>query len=197
MKNEIKKIIWQGSTQLAPVPAVLIGCGGSCGYKNNLITVAWAGIVNSDKPMMSISVRKERYSYNIINETKEFTCNIPTAALAEKVDYCGVVSGRKVDKFKETKLTAVVGSQVKSPIVAECPLSLECKILDDSHIIHLGSHDLFLAEIVAVQVSEDFITENNKLDLDKENLLAYCHGAYYNLGEKIGTFGFSVKKNKN
>ena len=196
MKNEIKKIIWQGSTQLAPVPAVLIGCGGSCGYKNNLITVAWAGIVNSDKPMMSISVRKGRYSYNIIKETKEFSCNIPTAALAEKVDYCGVVSGRKVDKFKETKLTPIAGSQIKSPIVAECPLSLECKILDDSHIIHLGSHDLFLAEIVAVQVSEDFITEDNKLDLDKENLLAYCHGAYYNLGEKIGTFGFSVKKKK-
>ncbi|MBQ9788037.1 MAG: flavin reductase family protein [Lentisphaeria bacterium] len=191
MDKEVKKVVWQGSTQLAPVPAVLIGCGGSCGYKNNLITVAWAGIINSDKPMMSISIRRERYSYNIIKETKEFSCNLPTAAMAAKVDYCGVVSGRKVDKFKETGLTALAGNSIKSPIVEECPLSLECQVFD---VIPLGSHDLFLAEITAIQVSEDFISENNKLDLDKENLLAYCHGSYYNLGEKIGSFGFSVKK---
>lgn len=187
----IKKVIWSGSTQLAPIPAVLIGCGGSMGYKNNLITIAWAGIICSDRPMMSISIRKERYSYNIIAETKEFTCNIPNAKLAREVDYCGVVSGRKVDKFAETGLNYRTGSVVKSPIVDECPLSLECKV---TQIIELGSHDLFLAEIVAVQVSEEYINSDNKLDLGRDGLLAYCHGAYYNLGDKIGSFGFSVKK---
>lgn len=187
----IQKISWAPSTQLAPVPAVLLGCGNSKGYGANLITVAWCGIINSDPAMLSVSIRKERYSHAIISETGEFSCNIPLPSLARAVDYCGVVSGRKIDKFKACDLTALDGEKISAPTVAECPLTLECKVVD---VKELGSHDLFLSEIVNVRVSADFIDEKGHFDLAKEGLLAYCHGGYYNIGEKLGTFGFSVKK---
>ncbi len=187
----IQKISWAPSTQLAPVPAVLLGCGNSKGYGANLITVAWCGIINSDPAMLSVSIRKERYSHIIISETGEFSCNIPISSLAHAVDYCGVVSGRKIDKFKACDLTELEGEKISAPTVAECPLTLECKVVD---VKELGSHDLFLAEIVNVRVSADFIDEKGHFDLAKEGLLAYCHGGYYNIGEKLGTFGFSVKK---
>ena len=187
----IKKISWAPSTQLAPVPAVLLGCGNAKGYSANLITVAWCGIINSDPPMLSVSIRKERYSHAIISETGEFSCNIPSKSLAAAVDYCGVVSGRKTDKFKACDLTALDGEKISAPTVAECPLTLECKVVE---IKELGSHDLFLANIVNIRVSEDFLDEKGHFDLARDGLLAYCHGAYYNIGEKLGTFGFSVKK---
>lgn len=187
----MKKLIWPGSTQLAPVPAVLVGTGGN-GFANNLITIAWVGIVCSDPAMLSISVRPERFSYKALVETGEFSVNIPLASQAAVVDWCGVKSGRDVDKFAEQNLTALPGSQIQSPLVAECPLNLECKVKE---IIHLGSHDMFLAEIAAVQVSEDFIAESGRLDLERNGgVLGYAHGHYFNLGKCIGHFGFSVRK---
>lgn len=186
-----QKISWAPSTQLAPVPAVMLGCGNSKGYSANIITVAWCGIINSDPPMLSVSIRKERYSHAIISETGEFSCNVPIPALARAVDYCGVVSGRKVDKFKVCGLTALDGEKISAPAIAECPLTLECKV---DRVIELGSHDLFLAHIVNVRVSAEFIDEKGHFDFAAKGLLAYCHGAYYNIGEKLGTFGFSVKK---
>lgn len=187
----MKKVIWPGSTQLAPVPAVLVGTGGD-GFKNNLITIAWAGIVCSTPPMLSVSVRPERYSYEAMTALRDFTVNVPLASQARIVDWCGVVSGRDHDKFAEQNLTAQRGSQVAAPLVLECPLNLECKVKD---IIKLGSHDMFLAEIVAVQVSEDFIDKSGRLDLEHSGgVLGYAHGHYFNLGDCIGHFGFSVRK---
>lgn len=185
------KLIWPGSTQLAPVPAVLVGTGGG-NFADNLITVAWAGIVCSAPPMLSISVRPERFSYQPLTETREFTVNVPLASQAEIVDWCGVVSGRDHDKFAEKSLTPLRGSQVAAPLVAECPLNLECKVKD---IIKLGSHDMFLAEIVAVQVSEEYLTKTGRLDLERNGgVLGYAHGHYFQLGKCLGHFGFSVRK---
>lgn len=185
------KLIWPGSTQLAPVPAVLVGTGGE-NFADNLITVAWAGIVCSAPPMLSISVRPERFSYQALVETREFTVNVPLASQAAIVDWCGVVSGRDHDKFAEKSLTPLRGSQVAAPLVEECPLNLECKVRE---IIKLGSHDLFLAEIVAVQVSEEYLTKTGRLDLEHNGgVLGYAHGHYFQLGKCLGHFGFSVRK---
>lgn len=187
----MKKLIWPGSTQLAPVPAVLVGTGGG-GFANNLITVAWVGIICSDPAMLSISVRPERHSYAALIQTRQFTVNVPLASQAKIVDWCGVVSGCDHDKFAEQNLTAVPGSKVDAPLVMECPLNLECQVKD---IIKLGSHDMFIAEIAAVQVSEDFIAESGRLDLERQGgILGYAHGHYFQLGECIGHFGFSVRK---
>jgi len=185
----MKKLIWPGSTQLAPVPVVLVGCGKEGSY--NLITIAWAGTICSKPPMLSISVRPERHSYGLIRESGEFTVNLPTVDLIHATDYCGVVSGKDVDKFKETGLTPLPGSRVAAPLVAECPLGLECKV---TQTIELGSHTLFLAEIVAVQVSEEFVTSEGRLALEKAGLAAYVHGHYFEVGKAIGHFGYSVRK---
>ena len=183
------KEIWPGSTQLAPLPVVLAGCGSEGGY--NLITIAWAGIVCSAPPMVSIAVRPERHSFGLIKQSGEFSINVPTAAMAKKVDWCGVKSGREFNKFKECNWTAVAGSKVKAPIVAECPLALECKVVQT---LDLGAHTLFIAEIVAVQVSKDHLDEKGRFLVEKDNLLCYVHGHYYGLGECLGHFGYSVKK---
>ncbi|MDR0931660.1 MAG: flavin reductase family protein [Victivallales bacterium] len=185
----MKKLIWPGSTQLAPVSAVLVGCGRADTY--NLITVAWAGTICSKPPMLSISIRPERYSYQLILESGEFTVNLPTVEQIRVTDYCGVVSGRDQDKFKATNLTPLPGSQVEAPLVAECPLGLECKV---TQTLELGSHTLFIAEIVAVQVSEKFVNAEGRLELEKAQLTAYVHGHYHALGEAIGHFGYSVRK---
>lgn len=185
------KVIWQGSTQLAPVPAVLVGTGNGNDFKYNLITIAWAGIVSSNPPMLSVSIRPERYSRGLLESTGEFTVNIPTVEMAEAVDYCGMVSGRDVDKFKKCNFTAKRGSKVAAPIVEECPLSLECKL---HHSLKLGSHIMYIGEIVAVQATSSFIDTNGKFDLAGANVLGYAHGNYYALGEEVGKFGFSVKK---
>ena len=175
---------------LYPVPAVMVSCQRP-GEKPNIVTIAWAGTICSDPAMVSISVRPERYSYDIIKETGEFTINLVTEKLAFATDYCGVKSGRDVDKFKETGLTAIPGPVTGCPMVAESPVNLECKVKE---VKALGSHDMFLAEVVAVHVSEDYMEGNGRFCLNQTGLVAYSHGEYFSLGKKLGTFGYSVRK---
>ena len=185
------KTKWKGSALLSPVPAVLVSCGS--GNESNLITIAWTGIVCTQPPKLYISIRPERHSYRIIKESGEFCVNLPTAEMAKAVDWCGVKSGSDFDKFEYTKLTKTDSFAVSCPSVAECPLTLECKV---DRIIPLGSHDMFIADIVAVGAEESIIDEKGRLMLEKANLLAYAHGDYFALGKKIGDFGFSVRKKK-
>ena len=187
----VDKILWRGGTQLAPVPAVLVGCGDRRRWRYNLLTVAWCGTVASDPPQLSISVRKERYSFAPISEMGEFTVNLPNKSMVAALDNCGVVSGRDADKFALHQLTALPGSKVAAPIVAEAPLSLECKVV---HALDLGSHTMFVGEIVAVQVSSDLIDADGKFDVERAKLVAYAHGHYFELGPCLGSFGFSVRK---
>lgn len=183
---------WKPSTLIAPIPPVMVTCGTM--EESNIITIAWTGIVNTIPPMTYISVRKERHSYNIIKESGEFVINLTTKDLVRAADFCGVRSGAKIDKFNEMKLNKAPVSQLNCPCIDESPLNLECKVKD---IIELGSHDMFLAEILAVNVQNDLLDQNGKLRLDKANLAAFAHGEYFELGNRIGTFGFSVKKKKN
>lgn len=175
---------------LYPVPAVMVSCRRP-GEKSNIITVAWAGTVCSSPAMVSISVRKERYSYDILKETGEFVINLVTKELTRAADYCGVRSGRDVDKFQEMKLTELPSKEIAAPGIAESPVSLECRVKE---VIPLGSHDLFLAEVVNVTVEDRYMDENGKFHLNRAGLVAYSHGEYYQLGEKVGTFGYSVRK---
>ena len=186
-----RKLIWPGGTQLAPVPAVLVGCGDGRDFKYNLITVAWAGTLASDPPAVGIGVRPERYSRGLIEATGMFTVNIPDASLARQVDFCGMVSGRDADKFAECGLTAIPGDKVTAPVVSECPISLECRL---RHTLDLGSHLLYVGEVVAVQVEASLVDENGRFDIAKAELLAYAHGGYFALGRELGRFGFSVRK---
>lgn len=183
---------WKPSTLVAPIPPVMVTCGTM--EESNIITIAWTGIVNTIPPMTYISVRKQRHSYNIIKSSGEFVINLTTTDMVRAADFCGVRSGAQIDKFKEMKLTKAPVSQLQCPCIDESPLNLECRVKE---IIPLGSHDMFLAEIVAVNVQKDLLDENGKLRLDKANLAAFAHGEYFELGKRIGTFGFSVKKKKN
>ncbi len=185
----MSKQVWKPGNLLAPVPPVLVSCGNM--EKPNLITIAWAGTINSDPVRVSISVRPERYSHGLITESGEVVINLPTQKILRAVDWCGVKSGRDVDKFKEMGLTAVPGSAVSAPVLAESPVNLECRVFQT---IPLGSHDLFLADVVAVDVDEDLLDEAGRLRLDKAGLAAYVHGTYYALGKQLGTFGYSVRK---
>ncbi len=185
----MSKQVWKPGNLLAPVPPVLVSCGNM--EKPNLITIAWAGTINSDPVRVSISVRPERYSHGLISESGEFVINLPTQKILRAVDWCGVKSGRDVDKFKEMGLTAVPGSAVSAPVLAESPVNLECRVFQT---IPLGSHDLFLADVVAVDVDEELLDEAGRLRLDKAGLAAYVHGTYYALGKQLGTFGYSVRK---
>ena len=187
-----EKLCWPGSAQLAPVLAVLVGCGdGSRRNPFNLITVAWCGMACSDPPQLTIGVRPERFSFGLIRRTGEFTVNLPTKALTADLDYCGVVSGKAVDKFRERGLTPVPGKTVKAPLVGECPLALECRVKE---ALELGSHWLFIADILAVRVDSGLVDEKGKLDMEKAGLITYAHGNYYAVGEELGRFGFSVRK---
>lgn len=177
---------------LYPVPAVMVSCQRP-GEKPNMVTIAWAGTVCSDPAMVSISIRPERHSYDIIKETGEFVINLTTKELTYATDYCGVKSGRDVDKFSQMHLTPTVSQTVKAPGIAESPVNIECKVKD---IIKLGSHDMFLAEVTAVVVDESLLDETGKFHLNDAGLVAYSHGEYFELGEKIGKFGYSVKKKK-
>ncbi len=183
------KVTWKPGTMLAPVPAVMVTCRSE--NKTNIITIGWAGTICSEPPMVSISVRPSRFSYNLIKKSGEFVINIPTKKLAKETDLCGVISGSKYDKFHETGLTPGKSNTVNVPIISECPINLECKVKQE---IALGSHNMFLAEITSVQVTKDFIDSEGKFLTDKANLLGYAHGAYVSLGKQLGTFGFSVKK---
>jgi flavin reductase (DIM6/NTAB) family NADH-FMN oxidoreductase RutF len=168
----------------------MVSCASPEG-KANILTVAWTGTVCSEPPMLSISVRKERYSYDMIRETGEFVVNVPSLRLVKATDHCGVVSGRDVDKFAVAGLTPGPATMVKPPIIMECPINLECVI---RQTLELGSHVMFVAEVVAVQVSEHLVTPSGRLALEKEGIAAYSHGGYYSLGKKIGHFGYSVRK---
>lgn len=185
------KVVWPGGTQLAPVPAVLVGVGDGLSFKYNLVTVAWAGTICSTPPMVSISLRPERYSRGLLESTREFTVNVPSATQAKQVDYCGMVSGRDKDKFRECGFTASAGKFVKAPVVAECPLALECRVTQS---IPLGTHILYLGEVLAVQADERFLNPDGKFDVARADILAYAHGNYFRLGEILGGFGFSVRK---
>lgn len=185
----MNKITWKGSVLLGPIPPVLVSCGTP--EAPNVFTVAWAGIVNTHPPRVSISVRPSRHSYGLIQQSGEFVINLPITALAQAVDWCGVKSGRDVNKFEAMNLTALPASQVGCPLVGESPVNLECKVFQQ---IPLGTHDLFLADVVAVNVSENLLDAAGKLHLERAGLLAYAHGQYYSLGEELGTFGWSVRK---
>lgn len=190
MGNKIK---WKGAALLDPEPCVMVSCGGMGEGEGNIITIGWTGIVNTHPPMTYISVRPTRHSYGIIKETGEFAINLTPASLARQADYCGIYTGKKVDKFKNCGLEKLPASELSCPIIGQSPLTLECRVKE---IIPLGTHDMFLADIVAVDVDEAIVDENGKLHLDRAGLSAYMHGEYYSLGEKLGKFGFSTDKPK-
>ena len=189
----MSKIKWRGGALVAPVPPVMVSCGDM--EHSNIITVAWTGIINTVPPKTYISVRPSRYSYGIIKNSGEFVINLTTAALIKKADFCGVYTGAKIDKFTRCGFTRESASEVSCPLIAESPLALECKVTD---IIELGSHHMFMADIVAVDVDEALVDKNGKLCLERAGLAAFAHGEYFELGRKIGYFGFSAdKKRKN
>lgn len=192
-KIQYTKQRWKEGNLIYPLPALMVSCGNKLkGY--NIITVSWGGTVCTNPPMCSISIRPERYSYDIIKKSGEFVVNLSTARLAKATDWCGVKSGRDINKFEALDLTPMKASKIDAPLIMESPVNLECKV---KQIIPLGSHDLFLSEILAVNVNTDLIDpKTEKLMLYKAGLIHYSHGFYYRQGEKIGQFGFSVKKKK-
>lgn len=186
------KELWKPGNMLYPLPVVMVSMADKNG-KTNIITIAWAGTVCTNPPMVSISVRPERYSYPILKETGEFVINLTTKELAFATDYCGVKSGRDVDKFKEMKLTPLKAKEVKAPLIQESPVNLECRVRE---ILPLGSHHMFLADVAAVHADEKYMDEKHKFHLEKAEPIVYSHGAYLACGEQIGTFGYSVKKKR-
>ncbi len=187
-----EKRSWPAGTLLGPVPVVMVSCQGRDGPPN-IITVAWAGTLCSNPPMLGISITPARHSHKLISETGEFVVNMPSRYEAFATDLCGVISGRDHDKFVRAGLTAAPAEHVKPPIIAECPLNIECRV---KQALPLGSHTLFIAEIVGVQVSKRLISAENHLSIEKAGLIAFAHGTYFELGKAIGTFGFSVKKDE-
>lgn len=186
------KELFKGSVVLNPVPAVVITSRNKDGI-NNAFTVAWTGTICTNPPMLSISIRPERLSYEYIKETMEFTVNLPNTFQVRETDYCGVISGRDVDKIKHLGLTAKPGEHVNSPYLEEFPINIECKV---KQIIPLGTHDLFLAEVVGSHINKNIIDEKGKIHFEWANLINYCHGEYFPMSKKpIGQFGFSVAKN--
>ena len=186
----MSKEYWKPGNMLYPVPAVMVSCGRE-GETPNIITVAWAGTICSDPAMVSISVRKERFSHSIIRDTGEFVINLVNKRLVRATDYCGVKSGRDVDKFKELGLHISPASEVSAPLLDESPVNIECRV---TQVLRLGTHDMFVAKVVSVHADEKYMDENGKFSLEKADPIAYSHGTYYTLGEKLGTFGYSVKK---
>ncbi len=187
------KVKWKAGTMIYPLPAVMVSCGDSP-ENYNIITISWTGTINTDPAMCYISVRPSRYSYHIIKETKAFVINLTTKDLAKQTDWCGVKSGKDFDKFKEMNLTPEKADHVNAPMIAECPISIECEVTE---IMPLGSHDMFIAKVIAVHAEERLIDHSTgALDLRQTNPLTYIHGNYYEPGNKIGRFGFSVKKKK-
>ena len=187
----MSKLIWKPGNLIAPVPAAMVSCGTM--EKPNIITIAWTGNVSSSPAKVSISVRPERYSYGLIKESGEFVLNLTTAALVRAADFCGVRSGREVDKFAQLGLTPLPAREVACPLVGESPVNLECRVCD---VIPLGSHDLFLADVLAVHVEEELVDDHGRLRMDQCHLAAYAHGEYFALGKKVGSFGFSVRKKR-
>ncbi len=188
----MEKELFKPGNMLYPIPAVMISCADE-EHKPNIITVAWAGTICSDPPMVSVSIRKERYSYDIIKASGEFVINLVTKDLVYQADYCGVKSGRDIDKFAKTKLTPVKAQIVSAPLIGESPVNIECKV---NQILPLGSHDMFLAEVVGVDVDKKYMDQSGRFHLNQTDLIAYSHGEYYSLGKLLGRFGYSVKKKK-
>ncbi|MGN0161926.1 MAG: flavin reductase family protein [Lachnospiraceae bacterium] len=186
----MSKEYWKAGNMLYPLPVVMVS-SQRAGEKPNIVTVAWAGTICSSPAMVSISVRPERYSYNIIKETGEFVINLVNKDLVYATDYCGVRSGKDVDKFREMNLTPLPSKYVSAPGIAESPVNIECKVKD---IVPLGSHDMFIAEVLGVTVDNQYMDPNGKFDMNRSGLVTYSHGEYFELGQKLGTFGFSVKK---
>ncbi len=187
----MSKKVWKPGTFIYPIPAVLVSSGDM--EKSNILTVAWTGIINTNPATVYISVRPERYSYNLIKEFGEFAINLTTEKLAYATDWCGVRSGSKYDKFKEMKLTKEKANFIKAPLIKESPVSIECKVIDEKNY---GSHTMFIAEVLSIDADEKYMDENGAFDISKCDLIAYANGGYYKLGKKIGKFGFSVEKKK-
>lgn len=184
------KQTWKAGNMLYPLPAVMVSVADKQG-NSNIITVAWTGTVCTNPPMVSISVRPERHSYHMIEETGEFVINLTTEKLAYATDYCGVRSGRDIDKFKEMKLTREKAEFVKAPLIKESPVNIECRVVKKEE---LGSHHMFLAEVLAVHVDEEYMDEKNRFALEKTKPIVYVHGEYFSLGRLLGNFGYSVRK---
>ena len=185
------KVIWKAGTFIYPIPAVMVSCGDM--KKSNIITVAWTGILNTNPATVYISVRPTRYSYNLIKESKEFVINLTTEKLVKATDWCGVITGAKFDKFKEMNLHKEKAKYVQCPLIKESPVSIECKVKE---IKELGSHHVFIAEVLSIDADEKYIDSKGAFDISKCNLIAYANGGYYILGKKVGKFGFSVMKKK-
>ena len=192
LKMSEKKQYWKGGNMLYPLPAVMVSCQRP-GERANIITVAWTGTVCTNPPMVYISVRPNRYSYDIIRETKEFVINLTNEKLVKAVDYCGVVSGRDVDKFERMHLTQERSLEVSAPSILESPVNIECQVTE---VKELGSHHMFLANVVKVHVKEDLLDEKGRFMLERAGLIHYSHGSYLSQGQELGSFGYSVRKNK-
>ena len=190
-KTLFTKEQWKGSVITSPLPPTLVTC--AYGGKENVFTVAWTGILNTQPPITYISVRPERFSYELIRQSGEFVINLPTEELVRAVDYCGVKSARNTDKFNDCGLITEQASEVNVPVLSQCPVNIECKVRES---VSLGTHDMFIADIVALDVAKELIDKNGRLELDKAGLIAYAHGEYFSLGKKLGSFGFSVRKKK-
>ena len=186
----MNKVMKKPSTDLLPVPNVLVTSLLE-GYDPNIITIAWTGILNSEPPMLYISLNPVRHSHKLIKESGEFVINIPSVSQVEVVDYCGLVSGRDVNKFLETGLTPYSATYVKAPLIAECPVNLECNV---KNVIFLGSHDVFISEILAIHYNEDVLDSHARPDIDKIQPFGYCLREYRSISEKLGSFGYSKKK---
>jgi flavin reductase (DIM6/NTAB) family NADH-FMN oxidoreductase RutF len=190
--DRMDKEFWKAGNMLYPLPAVMVSCQRQ-GEKPNIITVAWTGTICTNPAMVYISVRPERFSYDIIKETGEFVINLSSEDLVKAVDYCGVKSGRNVDKFKDMQLTPVAGNIVKAPLIKEAPVNIECRV---KQMLPLGSHHMIIAEVLGVHVDKAYMNKNGKFELSKARPIVYSHGEYYGLGDLLGTFGYSVKKKK-
>lgn len=187
----MSRTIWKPGTFIYPLPVVMVSCGDM--DNSNIITVAWTGILNTDPAMCYISVRPERYSYNLIKESKEFVINLTTKDLVYKVDWCGVKTGAKVDKFKEMNFTKEKAKNVKCPIIKESPVAIECRVKE---IRKLGSHDMFVAEVLSIDADDKYIDDKGAFDISKCDLITYANGKYFSLGKQVGKFGYSVQKKK-
>ena len=187
----MSRTIWKPGTFIYPLPAVMVSCGDM--EKSNIITVAWTGIINTNPAMCYISIRPERYSYKLIKESGEFVINLTNEKLAYATDWCGVRTGAKFDKFKEMKLTKEKAQNVKCPIIKESPVAIECRVKE---IKELGSHHMFVAEIVSIDADDKYIDENGAFDISKCDLITYANGKYFSLGKQVGKFGYSVEKKK-
>jgi flavin reductase (DIM6/NTAB) family NADH-FMN oxidoreductase RutF len=190
--QQLKKIEKAATTILAPVPVVMVSCEAP-GFRKNIITLAWVGTICSDPPLVSISIRPERYSYAIIKESKEFVINIPSSAILWATDYCGVVSGKDVDKFSQTGLTTIPGKLVKAPLIVEAPINIECRV---KQVIPLGTHDLFIAEVLLAHVNENYLNEKEQPDMEKMQAVVYGNHKYYQVAHSLGNHGYSLQQPK-